>query len=113
MTALLGHANDALALLTELVVYLAAGMWGWSRPRAVLLKALAAAASVAAFVAVWSAFGAPQDPVVPLHGVARAALETVWFGAGAVAFAATGRRRAGVLLLAGWLLSALLRWVLA
>ncbi|MEO3810537.1 YrdB family protein [Sphaerisporangium sp. B11E5] len=109
MTVVAKGANMALMFFLELGVYLAAGYWaftaapsGWALPAAVALPLL--------FAVVWGVFGAPKARV-PLRGVARAALEIVWFGGGVAAAFAAGLPAAAAVFAALFLLNAVLRVV--
>ncbi|RAG81392.1 hypothetical protein DN069_32970 [Streptacidiphilus pinicola] len=104
----LGGVSATLAFLLELAVYGCAGYWGLTRSAlARPLRILLAVGALVLLVVVWALFGAPSA-AYPLHGVGRAALELVWFGTGAAALFAAGRRRAGCWYLAAWALSTVL-----
>ena len=105
----LAGVSAALGFLLELACYVSAGYWGFTR-RALArpLRLLLAVGAVALLVVVWGQFGAPSGATYPLHGVGRAVLELVWFGAGAAALFAAGRRRLGLSYLALWALCTVL-----
>lgn len=84
--------TDVLAFAAELAVYAAALRWARTRrtrPRA--LRAALGVLAVAALAVLWGQFAAPTADH-PLHGAARAAFETCWFGAGALAAVRSFRR---------------------
>ncbi|GAA1510869.1 YrdB family protein [Sphaerisporangium rubeum] len=100
-------ANMALMFFLELGVYVAAGYWGytaapsgWALPAALAVPLL--------FAVAWVVFGAPKARL-PLRGIARAALEIVWFGGGAALAYAAGAHTASLVLAALFVLNAALR----
>ncbi|WP_042416117.1 DUF2568 domain-containing protein [Streptacidiphilus anmyonensis] len=127
--AALAGVSATLGFLLELAVYVAAGYWGFTRrpPRlparrarsarrarrarparlALAARLVSALAVVALMAGVWSLFGAPSA-LHPVHGAGRAVLELGWFGAGAAALVATGRRRAALWFAAAWAVATVL-----
>jgi hypothetical protein len=104
----LAGVSATLAFLLELAVYLAAGYWGWTRRALALpLRIVLAVGAVALLIVVWALFGAPSA-AHPVHGAGRAALELGWFGAGAAALFAAGRRRLAFGFTAAWVVSTVL-----
>lgn len=85
-------ANATLAFLLELGVLVFVGIWAYHiAGRGVAAKLIAAAATVAGFALLWGLFGAPGAAVaLPTAGLI--AFQAAWFGLGALAFAATGRK---------------------
>ncbi|MFD0076803.1 DUF2568 domain-containing protein [Streptomyces sp. NPDC127166] len=85
---------DVAAFGSELAVYAAAAWWAWTGPARRATRLLAAVLAVAGLAVLWGWFAAPTA-AHPLHGVARAAFELCWYGAGALAAyrAYTARRR--------------------
>jgi hypothetical protein len=102
-------ANAALCFFLELAVYIAVGYWGFKASPRLALKLLAGLGAPLALAVVWGTFASPRAPL-PVHGLARAALEFGWFGAGAAALAATGRHAWAVAFGATYLVNAALRW---
>jgi hypothetical protein len=108
MSTAVKDANDVLAFLLELVVYASACYWGATLRRGWPIRVLAGLGAPAVLIAVWSLFGAPTA-IHPVHGIARAALEICWYGAGAAAITATqGRRWAAAFVIAYLISTAIL-----
>ncbi|MER7364081.1 YrdB family protein [Nonomuraea wenchangensis] len=113
MLTLAKHANAALMFFLELAVLFAAGYWGFTVSPNWALKLLAGLGTPALFIAAWALFGAGggANAVYPLTGLARAALEIVWFGGGALAFYAAGAATPAVVLAVLFVVNAVLRLV--
>ncbi|MEZ0072158.1 YrdB family protein [Planotetraspora sp. GP83] len=103
--------NLAVMFLLELGVLASVGYWGFTVSPHLALRLLAGLGGPALFIAVWAIFGAANDPVVRLTGVARAMLEILWFGGGAVALVASGLVTTGTIFAALYILNAVLRLV--
>ncbi|MET8626778.1 YrdB family protein [Kitasatospora sp. NPDC004669] len=97
-------ADDALAFLLELAVYAAAVWFGLTRQVTRPARWALALALPVGYVVVWALFGAP-GATVPLHGVARAVLDLVWFGSAAALLRATSLRRTAVVVAVTYLLT--------
>ena len=106
--ALLKPLNLGLMFLLELAVYAGAATWGLSLDVARPVATVAGVAAASALAVVWAIFGSPRARV-PLRGGARVALEILWFGSGAVAWAAAGWPEAAIVLAALALLNGALR----
>ncbi|GGO66355.1 YrdB family protein [Nonomuraea cavernae] len=113
MPTLAKGANLALMFLLELGVLAAAGYWGFTLSESWGVKLLAGLGGPALFVAVWALFGAGggANAVFPLTGPARAALEIIWFGGGALALHAAGLTTPAAVLAALFVVNAVLRLV--
>jgi hypothetical protein len=105
-------ASALLAFLLEMAVYVALGHWAFTRSATAgrIRRWAAALAAVLAAALVWGQFGAPTA-AHPLHGVGRAVLELVWFGAGALALYSARGPRAGLWFAGAWVLSTVLQAV--
>ncbi|WP_327102507.1 YrdB family protein [Nonomuraea glycinis] len=92
MLALVKGANLALMFLLELGVLPATGYWGFTASPHWGVKLLAGIGVPALFIAAWALLGAGggANAVFPATGAARAVLEIVWFGGGALALYAAG-----------------------
>ncbi len=99
------NANLLLAFLLELAVYVSVGFWGFTASPNLAVKLLAGLGAPLVLAVVWGVFASPRASV-PLHGLARAGLETLWFGSGAAALAAAGRVGPAVLFGAVYLANA-------
>lgn len=84
--------NATLAFLLELGVLAFVGIWAYHvAGRQVAVRVLASIGAVVLFAVIWGVFGAPGAAVkLPTAGLV--AFQVVWFGLGALAFAATGRK---------------------
>ncbi|MFC4529440.1 YrdB family protein [Sphaerisporangium dianthi] len=89
MLSVVKSANMALMFLLELGVYVAVGYWGFTISPNWAVKLLLGIGGPVLFAVIWGVFGAPKASV-PLHGMARAALELLWFGGGVAAAAGAG-----------------------
>ncbi|MBB6344496.1 YrdB family protein [Nonomuraea muscovyensis] len=106
-------ANMALMFVLELSVLASAGYWGFTVSPHWAIKLLAGLGAPALFVAAWALFGAGggANAVFPLTGLARAALEIVWFGGGALALYAAGSAFPAAVLAVAFVVNAVLRIV--
>jgi len=105
-------ATDAVLLvmfLLELGVIAGAAWWGFTLPAGPLTRAAAGVLAPAVFIAMWALFGAAADARFPLTGGWRVALECVWFGGGAIAYAAARHPLAGIAFAGVWAVNALAR----
>ncbi|MCP9618806.1 DUF2568 domain-containing protein [Nocardia otitidiscaviarum] len=102
-------ANMLLMFLLELGVLGAAVAWGLTRDAPLVVRVVAAAGALTAFIVIWALFGAAKDARYRLTGWARAALELGWFGGGALLLAAAWSLPAGVVFFAVWALNYALR----
>ncbi|WP_188190238.1 YrdB family protein [Nonomuraea sp. SYSU D8015] len=107
------HANAALMFLLELGVLFSVGYWGFTVSPHWGVKLLAGPGGPALFIAVWALFGAGggANATFPLTGLARAALEILWFGGGALALYASGLVAPALLFYALFIINAVLRLV--
>ncbi|GAA3706150.1 YrdB family protein [Nonomuraea antimicrobica] len=92
MLALAKNSNALLMFLLELGVLVSAGYWGFTVSPHWGLKLLAGLGGPALLVLAWALFGAGggANATFPLTGPARAVLEILWFGGGALALYASG-----------------------
>lgn len=106
-------ANMALMFGLELGVIASAGYWGFTLSQSWAIRLLAGLGAPALFIAAWALFGAGggANAVFPLHGLARAALEILWFGGGALALFAAGRAVPAAVFFAVFVVNAALRLV--
>ncbi|MEV5895288.1 YrdB family protein [Nonomuraea fuscirosea] len=113
MLALAKHANALLMFLLELGVLASVAYWGFTLSPSWAVKLLAGLGGPALFIGAWALFGAGggENAVYPLTGLARAALEIVWFGGGALALYASGLVTPAVVFAALFVVNALLRLV--
>ncbi|MFE0460433.1 YrdB family protein [Kitasatospora sp. NPDC058965] len=102
-------ASATLAFLLEMAVYVSAAWWALTRSTRRAFRLALAAAAVLLLAAVWGQFGAPTA-AHPLHGPARAALELLWFGTGALALRTAKGPRAALWFTAAWALSTALEF---
>ncbi|SEF70506.1 Protein of unknown function [Nonomuraea solani] len=107
------HANAALMFFLELGVLISVGYWGFTVSPHWVIKVLAGLGGPALFIAAWALFGAGggANATFPLTGLARAALEILWFGGGALAHYASGLTTSAVVFFAVFVLNAVLRIV--
>ncbi|GAA3812532.1 YrdB family protein [Sphaerisporangium flaviroseum] len=108
MSTLAKGANAALMFILELGVYLAVGYWGFTLSPNWAIKLLLGIGGPVLFAVVWGVFGSPKA-AIPLHGLARAALEIVWFGSGIAAAAAAGLVTTSVVFAVLFVVNAVLR----
>ncbi|MET8777013.1 YrdB family protein [Nocardia sp. NPDC004654] len=80
-------ANLFLMFLLELGVITGAAFWGFTLPGGLVTQLTAGVLAPALFVLMWALFGAAANARFPLTGWWRVALEVIWFGGGAVAWA--------------------------
>ncbi|GAA1637029.1 YrdB family protein [Nonomuraea sp. NPDC048882] len=113
MLALAKHANALLMFLLELGVLASVAYWGFTLSPNWAVKLLAGIGGPALFIAAWALFGAGggENAVYPLTGLARAALEILWFGGGALALYASGMLTSAAVFAALFVLNAVLRLV--
>ncbi|MFC5816633.1 YrdB family protein [Nonomuraea harbinensis] len=106
-------ANLALMFFLELGVLVSAGYWGFTLSQHWGVKLLAGLGAPALFIVAWALFGAGggANAVIPLTGLARAALEILWFGGGALALYAAGAALPAGALAALFVVNAVLRIV--
>ncbi|MEV0202314.1 YrdB family protein [Nonomuraea sp. NPDC050691] len=111
MLATLKGANAVLMFILELGVLASVAYWGFTVSPNWVVKLLAGLGGPALFIAVWALFGAGggANAVVPLTGIARAALEIVWFGGGALALYAAGLATPAVVFATVFVVNAVLR----
>jgi hypothetical protein len=108
---MLKHANAALMFFLELGVLASVAYWGFTVSPNWGIKLLAGLGGPALFVAAWALFGAGggRNATFPLTGLARAALEILWFGGGALALYASGLVTAAAAFYALFIANAVLR----
>lgn len=113
MLAIAKGANLALMFLLELGVLASAGYWGFTLSPHWGVKLLAGIGAPALFIAAWALFGAGggANAVIPLTGAARAVLEILWFGGGALALYAAGAALPAAAFAALFIVNAVLRIV--
>ncbi|GAA3531712.1 YrdB family protein [Nonomuraea rosea] len=111
MLTLAKGANAALMFFLELGVLAAVGYWGFTLGAGWPIRLLAGLGGPALFIAAWALFGAGggANATYPLTGLARAALEILWFGGGALALYASGLVTWGVVFYGLFVLNAVLR----
>ncbi|MFG1696351.1 YrdB family protein [Nonomuraea sp. NPDC049309] len=111
MQTLAKNANALLMFLLELGVLASVAYWGFTLGSNRGVKLLAGIGGPALFIAAWALFGAGggANAVIPLTGPARAALEIIWFGGGALALYAAGLRTPAFGFLALFIVNAVLR----
>jgi hypothetical protein len=109
MLSLAKNTNLLVMFLLELGVLASAALWGFTAGSGWPVKLLLGLGAPALFVAVWALFGAANGATFPLHGLARVALELVWFGGAAALLAATGRVTLAAVFAAVYLANAALR----
>jgi hypothetical protein len=97
-------ANAVLAFVLELVVYAAACYWGFANHHSWPARLGFGIGAPLLLIVVWALFGAPTASYA-VHGLGRALLEVVWFGAGAAAIGASLGKRAAVVFVAVYLVS--------
>ncbi|WP_169944310.1 YrdB family protein [Microbispora sp. H11081] len=95
LTVIKGTAAAVMFFL-ELGVLISLAYWGFTREAHLLVRILLGLGTPAVFATLWGLFMAGGKAPHQLHGLARAAFEVVWFGAGAAALAASGLITAGV-----------------
>ncbi|WP_236051083.1 YrdB family protein [Nonomuraea cypriaca] len=97
--------------LLELGVLVSVAYWGFTLSPNWAVKLLAGLGGPALFVAAWTLFGAGggANATFPLTGLARAALEIIWFGGGAVALYAAGQAVPAAVFAALFIVNAVLR----
>jgi Protein of unknown function (DUF2568) len=110
MLAVVMGANSALSFLLELAVLVAAGYWGFTRKTGSAGRFVAGIGASGALAVLWFLFGAPGGAHAA-HGAGRVLLEALWFGSGALALAASGRRRPAFAFVCLYLLNTGLRLV--
>ena len=91
------NLNLAFRFILELVVLAALLLWGLGASEQLLVQLILGLGVPAIVIAVWGAFVSPRAPR-RLEDPGRFALEVVVFGAGALAFVASGQVVLGVLL---------------
>ncbi|MGW0806704.1 YrdB family protein [Nonomuraea sp. NPDC002799] len=106
-------ANAALMFFLELGVLASVGYWGFTLSPNWAIKLLAGLGAPALFIAAWALFGAGggANATFPLTGLARAALEILWFGGGAAALYASGLITPAVVFFAVFVVNAVLRLI--
>ncbi|MEV0382540.1 YrdB family protein [Nonomuraea sp. NPDC050643] len=111
MLTLAKHANAALMFFLELGVLVSVGYWGFTVSANWAVKLPAGLGGPALFIAAWALFGAGggANATFPLTGLARAALEILWFGGGALALYASGLTTSAAVFFAVFVVNALLR----
>jgi hypothetical protein len=111
MMSILKGANLGLMFLLELGVLAAAGMWGFTLQAGWLVRIVTGLGAPAVFIVVWALFGAAADARFPLTGLARAVLELVWFGGGAVMLYLATSAAPALVFFGLWVVNAILRIV--
>ena len=91
--------NLALRFILELIVLAALLLWGFRSSDQLIVQLLLGVGAVAIGIAIWGTFVSPRAPR-RLEDPARVALEAIVFGAGSLAFVASGQLLLGVLLAA-------------
>ncbi|HUR06821.1 MAG TPA: YrdB family protein [Nonomuraea sp.] len=111
MLAIAKGANAALMFFLELGVLASVGYWGFTVSPNWGIKLLAGLGGPALFIAAWALFGAGggANATFPLTGLARAALEILWFGGGALALYAAGLATPAAVFAALFVINAVLR----
>lgn len=109
MLSLAKNVNLLVMFLLELGVLGATGFWGFTVGQNWPLRLLLGLGTPALFIAVWAVFGAANGARIPLTGLARVALEVLWFGGGAVALVMAGRLVPGLVFAAVYVVNAALR----
>ncbi|TMR20867.1 DUF2568 domain-containing protein [Nonomuraea turkmeniaca] len=111
MLQLAKHANAALMFFLELGVLASVGYWGFTLSPNWGIKLLAGLGGPALFIAAWALFGAGggANATFPLTGLARAVLEILWFGGGALALYASGLAASSAVFFALFVINAVLR----
>jgi len=89
--------NLAFRFVLELVVLVALALWGFNASDELIIQLVLGVGAPAVAIAVWGTLVAPRA-MRRLEDPTRLVLELVVFGAGVVAFAASGRLLLGVLL---------------
>ncbi|WP_194833270.1 YrdB family protein [Nocardia sp. XZ_19_369] len=102
-------ANLVAMFLLELGVVAAAAVWGFTMPGSVLVRVVTGLMAPTLFILMWALFGAGANPCFPLTGRWRLALELIWFGGGALAWASATAPLVGVIFFALWAINAGLR----
>lgn len=104
-------ANAALMFFLELGVLASVSYWGFTVSPNWAIKLLAGLGGPALFIAAWALFGAGggANATFPLTGLARAALEILWFGGGALALYAAGLATPAAVFAALFVVNAVLR----
>jgi hypothetical protein len=100
--------NSALSFFLELAVLVAVCYWGFKLKANMAVKVVAGIGALVVFAVVWFLFGAP-DATYEAHGAGRVVLEVLWFGGGAAALAASGRRNLSVIFVVLYVINAVLR----
>lgn len=113
MLSIAKGANMALMFFLELGVLVSVGYWGFTVSPNWAIKLLAGLGGVALFIGAWALFGAGggANATFPLTGLARVALEILWFGGGALALYAAGQVAPAAVFAALFVLNAVLRIV--
>lgn len=91
--------NLAFRFILELAVLAALLSWGFRSSTELLIQLVLGLGAVAVTIIIWGTFVSPKAPR-RLEDPARVALEMVVFGAGALAFVASGALVLGLLLAA-------------
>ncbi|MFI9402556.1 YrdB family protein [Nocardia sp. NPDC052316] len=102
-------ANLVAMFLLELGVVAAAAVWGFTMPGSVLVRVVTGLMAPTLFILMWAMFGAGQNRRFPLTGRWRLALEVIWFGGGALAWASATNLLVGVIFFVLWAVNAVLR----
>lgn len=109
MLTMIKGTAAAVMFLLELGVLISLAYWGFTREVHLLVKIVAGLGTPAVFATLWGLFMAGGKAPYQLHGLARAAFEVVWFGAGAAALAASGLVTAGVVFAVVYIVDGVLR----
>ncbi|MGV9818615.1 YrdB family protein [Nocardia xishanensis] len=111
MRHVLVGANLFLMFLLELGVLAGAAFWGFTLPAGLGTQLVAGVLAPAVFVLMWALFGAAANARFPLTGWWRVALELIWFGGGAVAWAVAVTPALGIAFFVVWAVNATVRIV--
>lgn len=84
ITTAVKSANLGLAFAAEIACYVAVGYWGFTVRGSLPFRCLVGLGVPALMAVAWALFAAPKASY-GVHGVARIAFETAWFGLGAAA----------------------------
>lgn len=100
--------GEVVMFLLELAAYVGVAWWAYHLREGSWIGVLYALAAIAVMGLVWGLLCAPNAPF-QVTGPARIALEVVWFGIGALAYALSGVIWAGIVLAVAFLATLALR----
>ncbi|WP_203218315.1 YrdB family protein [Nocardia brasiliensis] len=101
--------NLGLMFLLEVGVIAGACVWGFTTSGGLVLRVSLGVLAPVLFILMWALFGAAADARFPLTGPWRVALELIWFGGGALAWATATESVVGLVFFASWVVNAVLR----